>query len=516
MPLSILVAPRDHLAHRPGGRRRHDGPRRVAPRRRRCRLAHLPGIRRLTAGSSPVVPPLDSGETIRRMSDGVVSLSLVVGFGFILIAGLAHRCRHRSRDSSPHVAFATGRRASRKATLPGSRSRHLDGLRPGQPAVISSSATDADAVDGPRVELYRPRFTSSRRAAGVTTFSIEPRGRFSLAAAQDFAGGFAAGIGAHGTATGLLMTFPVEGWRDSAAVDVWQTADGIVHGEVAGSDDIETVRRQAARSLSLDHDGAGWEAIGQRDPVLGTLQARYDWLRPVCFYSAYEAATSFVIGQRIAMRQARVVKDHLAAELGDPIEIGGQVVRPFPRPQRLVDITEVQGISAAKVARLRDLARAALDGVLDTERLRALPEDEALTELRDAAGRRPMDRPGDPDARLWRRRLPAARRRDQPDRRRLDLRSPGTARRRHLDRDVRRVAPVPDVGDGPAAHGLASRAGSHAQLSAEPLGRRALAFGGAPRGPRPGPPRDVGRAVTAPACAGGSTAGSPRRARRRR
>lgn len=220
----------------------------------------------------------------------------------------------------------------------------------------------------------------------MTTFTIEPRGRFSLAAAQDFAGGFAAGIGAHGTATGLLMTFPVERWDSSAAVDVWQTPDGTVHGEVAGSDDTETVRRQAARSLSLDHDGSGWEAIGKRDPVLGALQARYDWLRPVCFYSAYEATTSFVIGQRIAMRQARVVKDRLSAEHGDPIEIGSQVVRPFPRPQRLVDIAEVQGISAVKVARLRDLARAALDGVLDTERLRALPEDEALSQLRTLPG----------------------------------------------------------------------------------------------------------------------------------
>jgi len=169
-----------------------------------------------------------------------------------------------------------------------------------------------------------------------------------LAASQDFAGGFAAGIGAHGTTTGLLMTFPVEGWDDSAAVDVWQTADGIVHGEIRGSDDVDTVRRQAARSLSLDHDGSGWEAIGERDPVLGALQERYDWLRPVCFYSAYEAATSFVIGQRIAMRQAKIVKDRLAAEHADAIQIGDQVVRPFPRPQQLLDIGEVKGISAVR------------------------------------------------------------------------------------------------------------------------------------------------------------------------
>jgi DNA-3-methyladenine glycosylase II len=220
----------------------------------------------------------------------------------------------------------------------------------------------------------------------MSSFTLEPSGPFSLAAAQDFAGGFAAGIGAHGTATGLLMTFPVEGWRDSAAIDVWQTDDGTVHGEVAGSDDLDMARRQAARSLSLDHDGRGWAAVGERDPILGALQTQYDWLRPVCFYSAYEAATSFVIGQRIAMRQARVVKDRLAEAHGDPVEIGGRVVHPFPRPQRLLEVPSVPGLAQVKVERLHDLARAAIDGVLDTERLRSLPEADALAELQALPG----------------------------------------------------------------------------------------------------------------------------------
>ncbi len=215
----------------------------------------------------------------------------------------------------------------------------------------------------------------------VTEFTLEPSGPFSLAAARDFAGGFAAGIGAHGTATGLLMAFPVEGWRGSAAIDVWQATDGTVHGDLHGSDDLETARRQAARSLSLDHDGRDWAAVGERDAVLGALQAQFDWLRPVCFYSAYEAATSFVIGQRIAMRQARVVKERLAETYGDRVEIDGQVVRPFPRPQRLLEVPSVQGLSQVKVERLHSLAQAAIDGVLDTERLRALPEAAALAEL---------------------------------------------------------------------------------------------------------------------------------------
>jgi DNA-3-methyladenine glycosylase II len=215
----------------------------------------------------------------------------------------------------------------------------------------------------------------------ASTFVIEPLGRFSLDAAREFAGGFPAGIGARASGSGLLATFPVEGWAGSAAVDVWEADDGNVHGEVHGSTDVGTVRRQVARSLSLDHDGREWESVGRRDPVLGAIQARFDWLRPVCFYSAYEAATSFVIGQRISMRQGRIVKERLVASLGDEIEVDGTVVTAFPRPERLLETSDVPGLSSVKVGRLHDLARAAIDGRLDTERLRALPEADALSEL---------------------------------------------------------------------------------------------------------------------------------------
>jgi DNA-3-methyladenine glycosylase II len=86
------------------------------------------------------------------------------------------------------------------------------------------------------------------------------------------------------------------------------------------------------------------------------------------------------------MRQARVVKDRLATSLGDAIEIGDRIVRPFPRPQRLLEATDIQGISAVKVSRLHDLARAAIDGRLDTDRLRSLPEAEALAALATLPG----------------------------------------------------------------------------------------------------------------------------------
>ncbi len=223
-------------------------------------------------------------------------------------------------------------------------------------------------------------------------FTIRPSGPFSLKAAEGFGAGFESGIGAHATGPGVVMAFPVESWTSSAGAEVWQDADGVIHGELSASadpidpSDLATAQAQVARSLSLDHDGAGWAAVGERDPIIGRLQARYDFLRPVCFYSAYEAATSFVIGQRIAMRQARAVKRRLADAWGDAVDVGGLTLHAFPRPRPLMEVDAVQGLSAVKMQRIRGLAEAALDGRLDSARLRALAPEEALAELRTLPG----------------------------------------------------------------------------------------------------------------------------------
>ena len=99
-------------------------------------------------------------------------------------------------------------------------------------------------------------------------------------------------------------------------------------------------------------------------------------LRPVCFYSAYEAATSFVIGQRIAMRQSARIKERLreSAATGRPSREG----YPRFRARSAAGDRRDPRVSAPKVKRLHGIAQAALDGRLDTEALRAIPTDEAL------------------------------------------------------------------------------------------------------------------------------------------
>jgi DNA-3-methyladenine glycosylase II len=222
----------------------------------------------------------------------------------------------------------------------------------------------------------------------MTDLEITPRGPFSLAAAQDFAAGFAPGIGGGGAGTlSIAMSFPLEGTDRSAAVEISQREDGVLVGRSdADAVDLPAITRQAARSLSVDHDGTDWPAVGQRDPVIGRLQQTHNYLRPVCFYSAYEAATSFVIGQRIAMRQSARIKAALSEEFGDRPTVDGHPYAAFPRPSRLLEIGEVRGLSDAKVRWLRGLAQAAVDGRLDTETIRTLPRDESLARLRELRG----------------------------------------------------------------------------------------------------------------------------------
>jgi DNA-3-methyladenine glycosylase II len=223
----------------------------------------------------------------------------------------------------------------------------------------------------------------------MTEFTIEPRGTFSLAASQQFLGGFTPAGGTFADdATRLTMAFPVDGWAGSAAATVWQDGRQIRGEVIVSSPDvsIETVRAQVARTLSLDHDGTGWEEVGRRDPVIGRLQAEFDNLRPVCFYSPYEAAVQAVIGQRISMRQAATIKTALAKEHGEALEVGGQRLDAFALPQSLTDVNSAHGLSPEKLRRLHEVARAALEGRLDTERLRALSYEAAVAALREIRG----------------------------------------------------------------------------------------------------------------------------------
>jgi 3-methyladenine DNA glycosylase/8-oxoguanine DNA glycosylase len=184
----------------------------------------------------------------------------------------------------------------------------------------------------------------------------------------------------------VVMAFPVEGWSGSAAVTLTQDRNGSVHLVVFGEADQDRARRQALAALSLDEDGSGWPAIGERDDVLSGLQATYRYMRPTLFHSPYEAAAAFVIGHRISIRQARRIRSTMAAETGVETAVGGESFYAFPDPQRLMSLVSFPGLSQAKVGQLHAVAQAALDGRLDRTYLRSLDEETALAGLQTLPG----------------------------------------------------------------------------------------------------------------------------------
>ena len=111
---------------------------------------------------------------------------------------------------------------------------------------------------------------------------------------------------------------------------------------------MTAVRAQVERILSLDVDGSGFPAVGERDPVVGRLQQRYPGLRPIGFWSPYEAAAWTIIGHRIRIRQAAAIKARMAAQLGDPVTFGDRVVHAFPAPDRLASLEEFPGTGRAQ------------------------------------------------------------------------------------------------------------------------------------------------------------------------
>jgi DNA-3-methyladenine glycosylase II len=183
----------------------------------------------------------------------------------------------------------------------------------------------------------------------------------------------------------LHLAFPMVGRDAVAAVCARQPegADGTVEMDavIAGDGSVSDAIDSLVRILSLDTDGRGYDEIGEREPAIGRLQARYPGLRPVLFLSPYEAGAWALIGARIAIRQAARVKAAMAAKLGTSITIHGEKLDAFPAPTRLATLDDFPGLFGRKAEYLRGIAEAAIAGQLDPGGLRAVPEEAALERL---------------------------------------------------------------------------------------------------------------------------------------
>ncbi len=214
-----------------------------------------------------------------------------------------------------------------------------------------------------------------------------PRGPFSLAAAAGF--GFGPTEGRAPAFDGVLRyAFAVDGGGSAGAELSRPGDDGPVIAQVHGDGDPAAVSRQLARVLSLDHDGEAFLAVGERDPVIGDLQRAHPGQRPVLFFSPYEAAAWSIISARQRGTPADQVRRALGERLGVSFRLAGRTETAFPEAERLLAARrlDVPGLSEEKQARLRALAQAARDGLLDVERLKQLGPVEAYADVQRLRG----------------------------------------------------------------------------------------------------------------------------------
>lgn len=220
----------------------------------------------------------------------------------------------------------------------------------------------------------------------MTSFErIKPRG-FAVEAARQFYAGFTPGSGmAAAGGEHLTLAFRLDGTFEAVGVELREAGDRIC-GEVVGTRDVATAERQVARMLGLDADADAWLALGEREPVVGRLQREFSGFFTAAKASPYDAAVWGVVSPRMSMAAAAKLKTAISEQHGDALTLGGRTLHVFPSPSALLKLRAFPGLHEVKLGRLHGIARAALDGRLDAERLRALPIDEALEELQRLPG----------------------------------------------------------------------------------------------------------------------------------
>ena len=135
----------------------------------------------------------------------------------------------------------------------------------------------------------------------------------------------------------MRMAFGLDGGYERA-VGVAARQDGdrlslevVNDGEPLSRTELGTLRRQVARVVSLDHDGAAFDRLCQADPALAAVHARAPGFRPALFYSPYEAAVWSIVSARRARSQGIGLRTRLAEQAGTAFDVAGVRTSPCRR-----------------------------------------------------------------------------------------------------------------------------------------------------------------------------------------
>lgn len=145
------------------------------------------------------------------------------------------------------------------------------------------------------------------------------------------------------------------------------------------------VATRVGRLFDLDADVREVGAVLTRDPVLAARWPKHG-IRVPGAWDPFEAAVRALLGQQVSVAAARTLAGRLVARCGTPLAgaARGAITHLFPTPAQVAGADlDAMGLTGARVAALRSLARAVADGSVElsaadgldafVERLSALP-----------------------------------------------------------------------------------------------------------------------------------------------
>jgi DNA-3-methyladenine glycosylase II len=201
----------------------------------------------------------------------------------------------------------------------------------------------------------------------------------------------------------------VNRWEDGRYLRVLPTAEGLRLVAVENRGDIDTpdlrglvfggpvsLRTQeqlgaaVQRLLGPAVDLAPFYRAARSDSRLQAATASLRGLKPPRFPTLFEAIANVIPFQQVSLAAGDAVVGRLVERFGERLRLADRTYDAFPRPELFaasdVEALRDLGLSRAKAAALRDVARRIVAGELDEERLAALPSATAMDILIEIPG----------------------------------------------------------------------------------------------------------------------------------
>jgi DNA-3-methyladenine glycosylase II len=151
----------------------------------------------------------------------------------------------------------------------------------------------------------------------------------------------------------------------------------------------DAVRAEVEKIFGLSFDLPAFYRFAKSEPVLAGLIHPLYGLRPTLAPTTLEMLVGSITAQQITLAFAFTCRARLVRRYGTPVEIDGETVWAFPEAATLARarVAELRALqfSTRKAEYVREVARTALAGALDLDRLAGAPNGaviETITGLR--------------------------------------------------------------------------------------------------------------------------------------